>query len=29
MGTGDHAGCIPSGGAIAITLNSPARVAAD
>jgi hypothetical protein len=29
MGTGDHAGCIPSGGAIAITLNSPARVAAN
>jgi hypothetical protein len=29
MGTGDHAGCIPSGGTIAIKLNSPARVAAD
>ena len=29
MGTGDHAGCIPSGGAIAIRLNTPARVSAD
>jgi hypothetical protein len=29
MGTGDHAGCIPSGGTIAIKLNSPAQVAAD
>ena len=29
MGTGDHAGCIPSGGAIAIKLNSPAKVAAE
>jgi hypothetical protein len=29
MGTGDHAGCIPSGGTIAIRLNSPAQVAAD
>ena len=29
MGTGDHAGCIPSGGTIAIKLNSPAKVAAD
>jgi hypothetical protein len=29
MGTGDHAGCIPSGGTIAIRLNTPARVAAD
>jgi hypothetical protein len=29
MGTGDHAGCIPAGGAIAIRLNSPTQVAAD
>ncbi|HSJ64750.1 MAG TPA: glycine zipper 2TM domain-containing protein [Gemmatimonadaceae bacterium] len=29
MGTGDHAGCIPSGGTIAIRLNTPARVSAD
>jgi hypothetical protein len=29
MGTGDHAGCIPSGGTIAIRLNSPTQVAAD
>ena len=29
MGTGDHAGCIPSGGTIAIKLNSPAQITAD
>jgi hypothetical protein len=29
MGTGDAAGCIPSGGAIAIRLNTAARVSAD
>lgn len=27
MGTGDHAGCIPQGGTIAIKLNTPATVA--
>ncbi|HUF30754.1 MAG TPA: glycine zipper 2TM domain-containing protein [Gemmatimonadaceae bacterium] len=27
MGTGDHAGCIPQGGTIAIRLNTPATVA--
>ena len=29
MGTGDHAGCIPSGGTIAIKLNSAAQVASN
>lgn len=29
MGTGDHAGCIPQGGTIAIKLNAPAQIAAN
>lgn len=29
MGTGDYAGCIPSGGNITVKLNSPAQIQAD